>query len=399
MNALVEDLVQGALQAVSAWLYMTLADILSRDVSMAWHEAVALVRGVVERLLEKSSEAIAVPELDQIEISATGQISVSGRTNVSKPVRRLGQLLQAMLGYTESPFELRLVVVHATAPSPAFGSIREFDEAVGYFERPGRNAVLQAVYVRAIAAPSADAHRVATLDSIASLPTTDQPEPSRKNAARKSNLRRQQLIAGALLLLVCAGGMHYARCGSIVPQKRNVSAIALKASNAAGAAGAAMVSSPSCSVREESRVKPGAAVTKPAVSLQPAFDLDPPPAVTTATTAADDSIEMTQEVRPGVTFNEELPVYSAESEAVSPPIGVGLQLPHELPWNGIAQDLSRIDVIVSPTGTVDSVKLVGTPHNVHDSMFLSAAKTWTFQPALKDGRPVRYRKTVWVAMQ
>ena len=98
-------------------------------------------------------------------------------------------------------------------------------------------------------------------------------------------------------------------------------------------------------------------------------------------------------------MNDELPTYSAESEAVSPPVGVGLQLPRELPSNGMAQHLSRIDLIISPAGTVESVKLVGTPHNVHDSMFLSAVKAWTFQPALKDGLPVRYRKTVWVAMQ
>jgi hypothetical protein len=30
------------------------------------------------------------------------------------------------------------------------------------------------------------------------------------------------------------------------------------------------------------------------------------------------------------------------------------------------------------------------------TMSLSAAKTWRFQPAIKDGQPVRYRKTVWL---
>jgi hypothetical protein len=32
-------------------------------------------------------------------------------------------------------------------------------------------------------------------------------------------------------------------------------------------------------------------------------------------------------------------------------------------------------------------------------MFLSVAKAWQFQPALKDGVPVRYRKTIWIASQ
>jgi hypothetical protein len=32
-------------------------------------------------------------------------------------------------------------------------------------------------------------------------------------------------------------------------------------------------------------------------------------------------------------------------------------------------------------------------------MWLSAIKAWQFQPAMKDGRPVRYLKTVWIAPQ
>jgi len=54
---------------------------------------------------------------------------------------------------------------------------------------------------------------------------------------------------------------------------------------------------------------------------------------------------------------------------------------------------------VSTAGTVESVRLLKAPRSVHDSMFLSAAKAWQFQPALKDGFPVRYRKTVWIAPQ
>ena len=108
---------------------------------------------------------------------------------------------------------------------------------------------------------------------------------------------------------------------------------------------------------------------------------------------------MPEDVEPAGAADEELRIYSAESEAVSPPVGVRPQLPSELPSNVSVEQLSRIDLIVSPAGTVESVKLVGTPHNVHDSMLLSAAKTWQFQPALKDGVPVRYRKTVWIALQ
>jgi hypothetical protein len=48
-------------------------------------------------------------------------------------------------------------------------------------------------------------------------------------------------------------------------------------------------------------------------------------------------------------------------------------------------------------GTVESVRLLDRPRDIHASMLLSAAKSWQFHPAMKDGVPVRYRKTVWVA--
>ena len=346
---------------------------------------------MVERLLEKSSGAIAVPELDQIEISAAGHVNVSGGTNVDEPVRRLGQLLQAMLGYSESPVQLRLVVVQATAPAPAFGSIREFDEAVGYFERPGRDAVLQALYARAAAAPvRSDANHVATLDAIAPLPTTDRPKKSRKDAVKKSNPRRRQLMAGALLLLVCAGGVVYARIAGIAPQNRKVSAIAQKASDAVGAAmvsglsavteraglgrlvptdAADMNPSPapvSPSVKR-SRVKPAAAVLNPAVAPFEAFDLDQFPSVAAATSAADDPTVTPEDVKPAGATDDELRIYSAESEAVSPPVGIRPQLPSELPSNVSVEQLSRIDLIVSPVRDSGIGKLVWELRiSVHD---------------------------------
>ena len=100
---------------------MSLSDILSRDVSLEWHEAVALVRGVVERLLEASSGGSPFPNRIRLRFSPSGLVSVNG-VRGGEPVHRLGQLLQAMLGYTEPPVQLRLVVMQATAPAPAFGS-------------------------------------------------------------------------------------------------------------------------------------------------------------------------------------------------------------------------------------------------------------------------------------
>ena len=57
-----------------------------------------------------------------------------------------------------------------------------------------------------------------------------------------------------------------------------------------------------------------------------------------------------EDVTPAGAADEELRIYSAESEAVSPPVGVRPQLPSELPSNVSVEQLSRIDLIVSPSG-------------------------------------------------
>ena len=59
----------------------------------------------------------------------------------------------------------------------------------------------------------------------------------------------------------------------------------------------------------------------------------------------------------------------------------------------------RIELLIMPDGTIESVKLLDPPKTVHDWMLLSAAKAWLFHPARKDGVPVRYRKTVWVVRE
>ena len=65
-----------------------------------------------------------------------------------------------------------------------------------------------------------------------------------------------------------------------------------------------------------------------------------------------------------------------------------------------AGDFSTLEVLVGETGQVESVKLRGQPRHLGQALLvtmnLSAAKTWRFLPAVKDGRPVKYRKLVEV---
>jgi hypothetical protein len=85
-------------------------------------------------------------------------------------------------------------------------------------------------------------------------------------------------------------------------------------------------------------------------------------------------------------------IYSPEDADVVPPALLAPQLP--LPLVTVEDGtpiVNQMEVVVAADGTVERVRLVAGPRRMPDMMLLSGAKTWRFEPASKDGVPVRYR--------
>ena len=93
-------------------------------------------------------------------------------------------------------------------------------------------------------------------------------------------------------------------------------------------------------------------------------------------------------------------IYSGRDADVIPPVAAYPHVPAAFPPGVREQDLAFIEIIVSETGVVESAKVVLAPETLSQAMvtttYLSAVKSWRFEPALKDGKPVKYRRTVWV---
>jgi len=89
-------------------------------------------------------------------------------------------------------------------------------------------------------------------------------------------------------------------------------------------------------------------------------------------------------------------IYSAEDEGVQPPVPARVWFLTSRPPGVSRALLTEIEVVVSPTGDVNSVKVVSGPGTYADPMTLSALKAGKFKPALKDGRPVTYKYRLWV---
>ncbi len=403
---------------------LRLSDLLTRGLAIEWYEAVALVRAVTERVLEASGGQ-DVPELHQAELTPDGRITLTGSSRTDEPVRRLGQLLHAALTQSEPPVQLRLTVAQATAPAPGFGSVREFCDALGYFERPHRSFVLASLYARAAAAPAPASGGPATLDTLAPLEPDEEPTLI---VSRPRPGRRAFSVAIAVLLVVAlsgAGAYAYWRYTGPQVGSKDLSTMALKASDAVGTALVSGLSSvtervglgrlaskdPAGSVppaaptthrpAPTSGVKKGSRAPANPVPFR-AFDLEPVPPLDRSRPPTGSAALVSPTAQPSLPANEngtatDPTIYSAVDDVV-PPVGVRPQLPRVLPSDLNKDHLATIELVVLPDGRVGSVKLLGH-RNVHDAMFLSAVKAWEFRPALRNGRPVAYRKTIWLVLE
>ena len=399
---------------------LRLSDILGRTVVVDWFEAVALSRAVSDRVTQQY-DGQSVPDLHQIELGGDGQVMISSAVETREPVRRLGQLLQALLTQSEPPVQLRLMVGQATAPEPSFGTVQDFSDALGYFERPDRIGVLRRLYARASLATEVPAAMMPTVDTMAPL-RSEEPAPTRQAAAIPVDKRQAALVA-TVLIAIAAAGWTYIKLGTSA-RAENVSALAVRASDALGGAVVSGLSKASETVGL-GRLAPA----DPAGSVPPT-PLPVPPLAASASKAGSraSSRGKPNEAGPLLVFDLDtapvliagaapispvppLPadgaepdgiderIYSSSDPTVTAPVGVRPQLPRVLPSDISKNQLSQIELIIGPDGTVESVRLFGPRTGVREGMLLSAAKAWTFQPAMKDGKPVSYRKFVWLVLQ
>jgi TonB family protein len=84
-----------------------------------------------------------------------------------------------------------------------------------------------------------------------------------------------------------------------------------------------------------------------------------------------------------------------------PPVILRQQMPL---WLGMKELLPRgkrgqVRVIIDEQGNVEEARVVESVHPVYDALLVSAARTWKYEPAKLDGKPVRYVKLIEVVLK
>ena len=333
-------------------------------------------------------------------------------------------MLSALLP-RDRPTQLRLLVSTAGPDSASYKTVKEFTEALGYFERPGRRNILSEVHQRALSTPIERAEE--TVDETLAM----------KGRKRKSQRRWMPLpVAAVLALAVVVVGaivlLEGRTPGLLNAQTEPLQSLGSDTWSKALDATAGFRESASRDLSTVlERVREAAAeVTADADAESEESDTEAPVPTqsrrttpTPASGAADAELESVgsdaetpseaeglmaesrvRSVEPAAALVDD-PVDPSEGALfdsgdvnVTPPVTLRLRLPvvpDNAPWD---EDVGIVEAIVSAAGEVEKVRLVAPPESIHEAMILSAIKTWRFHPAKRDGRAVRYRQLIPVAV-
>jgi tetratricopeptide (TPR) repeat protein len=89
-------------------------------------------------------------------------------------------------------------------------------------------------------------------------------------------------------------------------------------------------------------------------------------------------------------------IYGSANADVKPPIVVNQTLPSWIPPANLASMTfhGRLEIVIDENGTVQAASIAAPTHILYDKVLLSATRSWRYQPAMKDGQAVKYRKLI-----
>ncbi len=372
-------------------------DILGREISIQWTEAVALVGAACRQMV--ATGAPGFPVASQVVVYPEGAV-VALAASDQHPVRGAAQLLTSLLA-DDVPVRLRLMLVAGDGTDGAYTTLKEFSDALAYFERPDPQLVLRALHDRALAAPS----RGGTGSVSPSLISAPAPSSEEPRQARRTH----RWAIGATAAAVVLGLVWF-----LSPRLGELRVLAgVAAGSPSETASTTPAPEPGSKTVAASRRAPSALPGRHKPSAPPSRDsnaggpLTDPPMLQLRVSDAAGAIPMVDGwARPPFVSpvdvnvlgqyaanDREGEVYSRTNPDVVPPQSVYPKLPSDRP--GVPADgRTVLDLLISTDGRVEHVRLRTPPRDVHEFMLVSAAKAWRFDPATVHGRPVRFLHSV-----
>jgi len=90
-------------------------------------------------------------------------------------------------------------------------------------------------------------------------------------------------------------------------------------------------------------------------------------------------------------------IYSPSDTDIVPPVTIRQAVP-PYPGRVLLGGAVIMDIIIDPTGAVESATMASPPNQAYDRLVLAASKSWQYQPATLNGTPVKYRKRIQISL-
>jgi TonB family protein len=381
---------------------VSISELGRPEFALHWHEAVAVVAETAATLVARG--LTTVPDASSVILAPDGALHLLNEGPPgAAPAQRLGGMLDELLSSTPCPPELRRLTDESMADPPAYATIDAFASALAFFERPGRQELLAAVAARSseVQLEARANTELERLEARARNVPRKAERPAEQTPSHRNRNRVVVLLAGSVLLLgIVAGGLVglratgsnsaaatltervRARVDRIA--RRGLEAVGLRTPDPPSSTPPNVEAAPPRVDPKKSRRTPRELPATISVKELAGAPLSTPPAA------------VTPESPESIVRDEA--VYTAEAEDVEPAVLMRPHLPSRPPADATPEEIGILEIIVSATGAVEQVRLISTTTRYQDRMIVAAAKAWQFEPATKDGQPVRYRTRIRITL-
>jgi len=360
-----------------------------------------------------------VPELHGLFLTADGEVVLHGPPTNEPPARELALLLHHLVAPNLMPPAGRLFVGR-WINNDSSPELTEFASELAYFARPNSRELLGTLHARCDGIrASAQIHRLEPKRPVA-VPQPpavgEKTEPHRQPPLKAWMRSTKPLILVAVVVLIATTATAIATFlsnpapGEAKPPVEEVptpvedAAGVLETPVPAGTKPSTPSFAPPASPARIPRGNGGSGNAGP--PSRRAAVIPPPPlgrrrtAGNQPTTASIESQNAARSVpvegpTPVLPSSQviDLRIYSANDAGVDPPRLRSAEIP-ELLIAGFERRTNRVELVISERGEVQQVHMIGAPQRMPDMMLLSRAKELLFDPAIRNGVPVRYRLTL-----
>ena len=366
-----------------------LARLIERQMPLSLFEAVAIVQELCDVLLESRRGGPAAQlEPGDVAITAEGGVDVRGGVVPGLPtVAQVAHLLLTLLGQAQTlPVQLRLLALQEVSPTPSCPTLRELSARLAPFERPNRRDTIRAVHERFVQLPARDDEAAAK----------EQAPVRRSRATRPAwwRNRKVQSAATSTVLLVAAGLAAVWLWRVVAPilsrtgDRQQPEAGAAAGGETLSAEAVERIRAAAFRIWGSGGTQPAALAPDAPIAAQPVIVVVP---AVLPSVPASEPAPVPVPPAPARATGADVTLFSAADTAVVPPSLMRPRLPTRSAAGVREENLPQVELLISGTGEVESVKLLTQSASVTAAMMLSAIKTWRFEPANRAGQPVRYR--------